>query len=218
MRISRLIIVLFYLFIFSDQCSGRLFCTSYPCISQWRLPNWLRPSSVSVAHKQGKNVDVSCVQINVQDFIYMFSGLYVCISGRWVIPCNVVSIKGSILWRTPCVFVHVCPSYAAWVSWPASIGCLECSLASAGWQIDTQRGRGLMSFPSRQKYPSPFFFHSPHADPPFHLDFSDQQKTLPLTALHVSGFSSQSHSLHFSVKRPRVCVWEGMLKSVFNTR
>lgn len=61
------------------QCPGRLFSTSYPSLPQWRMPNWLRSSSVSVTHQQGKRPFASkqlfnsverrvCVLVNIWVF------------------------------------------------------------------------------------------------------------------------------------------------------
>lgn len=48
LRISTHCLCLFH------QRPGRLFSTSYPSLPQWRMPNWLCSSSVSVTHQQGK--------------------------------------------------------------------------------------------------------------------------------------------------------------------
>lgn len=201
--------------VFSDQCSRRLFCASYPCISQWRMSNWLCPSSVPVTHQQGSVFCWSylwvmlCINFNTNLNVHVW---YV---GKWQVYESFIAY---FVHPYVCVFVHV------WLS-PASVGVLanlqrlsECSLASAGWQVDMQCGGDVIPFPSGQT-PIPrtlmhiqYNAHRYLPALPVHLEF-DQQKTYPWLPSMSLLFQvlCQGHSLQFLKEAPACVVW-GMVK------
>lgn len=137
-------------FFLLPQRSGRLLRSPHPSVPQRRMPNRLRPSSVSVTHQQGKSCCCSLDE-HRDPFSHCFH-LFTSVIVHVVQRLN----KG----------VHLC--VRARVSAQCSVGVLanlhrlsECSLASAGWQADMQRERGVMPFPSRQNaHPPPRRSHT----------------------------------------------------------